>query len=81
MSGHALRRVAQVLMQPPGHVLDEARFAAAGRALEQDRDLLLVGDLEEVHLVGDGQVEGLLGEPELLNLDLLVFCRRWWVPR
>ena len=69
---HALRLVAEVLVQPPGHVLDEAGLAAAGRALEEDGDLLLVGDLEEVDLVADGQVEGLFGEPELLDLDLLV---------
>ena len=45
-----------------GHVLDEAGLAAAGRALEQDGDLLGVGRLEELDLVLYGLVEGLGGD-------------------
>ena len=60
-----------VAVQVPRHVLDEAGLAAARRALEQHGDLLLVGGLEELDLVGDGEVEGLLGDAEVLDLEPL----------
>src|SRR3990172_11844856 len=45
--------------QFPGHVLDEAGLAAAGRALEQDGDVGFERGLEELDLVGLGDVVGL----------------------
>src|SRR5439155_23907126 len=41
------------------HVLDEAGLAAAGGALQQDRQAALVGGAEEGDLVPDGEVEGI----------------------
>jgi len=43
----------------PGQIFDEARLAAAGRALQEDRQAALVGGGEEGELVADREVEGL----------------------
>src|SRR5439155_18027481 len=45
------------------HVLDEARLAATGRTLQEDRQAALVGGREEGELVADGEVEGLRAHP------------------
>ena len=42
--------------EPPGHVLDEARLAAAGRALEHDRQAVPVGGLEQLDLAARGPI-------------------------
>jgi len=62
-------------VETPGHVLDEASLADAGRALEEDRDLLLVGGLEEFDLIGDREVVRLFRDPEVFHRDLLVVLR------
>ncbi len=49
MTGNRHHRALQV----PGHVFDEARLAAAGRALEQQRQLVAVGRREHLDLVAD----------------------------
>ena len=59
MAGHRDQRPPQA----PGHVLDEARLAAAGRALEQDRQARGIGGLEDLDLVADGEVPGLVEQP------------------
>ena len=43
------------------HVRDEARLAAAGRALDQQRQAFAVGVLEEGDFVAGGFVEGQVG--------------------
>jgi len=50
-----------------GHVLDEARLAAAGGALEQHRDFLLESGAEELLLITDLLVVRLLGGGVLLH--------------
>ena len=49
--------------QPPGHVLDEARLADAGRPLEHHRQPVRMAALEDGDLVAVGEVERL--RPEL----------------
>src|SRR5207253_2531952 len=63
--------VAEMAMQPPRHVFDEARLPTTRRAFEQHGDVLVVGRLEQLDLIPDGEVERLAGEPEVLDLDLL----------
>src|SRR5436305_161963 len=55
-----------------GHVLNEARLAAAGRPFEQDRDLLVEGGLEQLYLVADGQIKRLALGGVLLDRVLAV---------
>src|SRR5690606_26998353 len=45
--------------EPPRHVLDEARLAAAGGALEHDGEAALVALLENAELVRGCEIEGL----------------------
>jgi hypothetical protein len=47
--------------QAPGHVLDEARLAAAGGALQHHRQTALRGRREDLRFVADGMVVGLGG--------------------
>ena len=49
----------QRTVEPPGHVLDEARLAAAGRAFQHHRQALLPRRLENRDFVGDRLVEQL----------------------
>ena len=60
------------VVQPPGHVLDEARLAGAGWALEQDGHPLGVGRLEDGYFIGDSEVERLFLDEVLLDVVLLV---------
>ena len=54
-------------LEPPAHVLHEARLAAAGRALEHHRQAGVIGGLEELHLVVQRQVVGLLRDAKVLD--------------
>src|SRR5680860_413436 len=54
-------------LEAPAHVLDEARLPAAGGALQHHRKACQVGRLEELDLVAQGQVVGLLAETEILD--------------
>lgn len=45
--------------EAPGHVLHEARLAAAGRAFQQDRQLVFVGGLEHHQFITDRFIVGL----------------------
>jgi hypothetical protein len=63
---------AEVLVQAPGHVFDEAGLADAGGSLEEDGHLLLVGRHEQLDLVRDREVVGLFRDPEVLDRELLV---------
>ena len=58
MAGHGHQRP----LQAPGHVLDEARLAAAGGAFQHHRQAALRGSLEHGELVAGGVVVGLAGE-------------------
>ncbi len=55
-----------VAAQRVRHVLDEARLAAAGRALEQHRQAARVGGREDLDLVADRQVVGRRSHPGTL---------------
>jgi hypothetical protein len=66
--------------EPPGHVLDEPRLAAAGRPLEQYRHARRVRGLEERDLLADRLVVGLRADRGELGLEHLlprglVHCR------
>jgi hypothetical protein len=50
VAGHGVQRQAEARR----HVRDEARLAAAGRALDQQRQAVLPGVLEDLHLVAGG---------------------------
>ena len=63
----APRRVG-LAKQPPGHVFDEAGLAAARRALEQHRQTRLVGGLEDLNLIAQRQVPGLIGQAAVARL-------------
>ena len=47
--------------ETPGHVLDEPGLAAAGRALEHERQPARVAHLEDGDLVGRGEIERRVG--------------------
>src|ERR1700738_104160 len=49
-------------------MLDEARFAASGRSLEQDRQTRLVRRGENLHFVADRQIVGSRGGVEMPHL-------------
>src|SRR2546421_10777428 len=42
--------------EPPGHVFDKARLAAAGRAFQNHRQSRGMGGLKQIDLMVDGQV-------------------------
>ena len=45
----------QRALELPGHVLDEARLAAAGRPLEHDRHALGISRLKQAHFIADAR--------------------------
>ena len=47
-----------LLTEVPGHVFDETSLAAAGRSLQEDRDLLGPRAFEHIDFVANGEVEG-----------------------
>src|SRR5216684_1848349 len=53
-------------------MLDEARLAASGRSLEQDRQTRLVRRGENLHFVADRQVVGSRGGVEMPHLCALM---------
>ena len=63
-------------LQPPRHVLHEAGLAAAGRALEQHRQLVVPGRLEHLDLGADRRVVRLLVDGVLLGLEDAGFAHR-----
>ena len=50
-----------------GHMLNEAGLAAAGWAFQEDRQVIGVGDLKNLHLPAHGEIERLLAEDVLLD--------------
>src|SRR5205085_9173357 len=54
-------------IQTPRHVLDEARFAAAGRAFEHDGQTRGVRRFEQLDLAPDRQLERLVRDDEFFN--------------
>ena len=59
--------------ESPAHVLDKTRLAAAGGALQHDRQPGVVGGLVQLDLISDRQVVRLFLELEIL--DALTFDR------
>jgi hypothetical protein len=59
----------QGALEPPGHVLHEAGLAAAGGALEQHREAVAVGRLEDGDLVAHRLVVGLVDDEIFLGLQ------------
>jgi hypothetical protein len=49
MTGDRVQRPAK----PLGHMLDKAGFTASGWSLEQNRELLAPGSLEQLNLISD----------------------------
>ena len=60
------------VVQPPRHVLDEARLAGAGGALQENGHALGVGRFKDRDLVGDSQIERLFFDEILFDAVLLV---------
>jgi hypothetical protein len=56
--------------QPPRHVLDEARLAAARRPLEHDGQARGLRRLEQLHLAPHRQIERLVRDDELFDGSL-----------
>src|SRR5690606_20411778 len=54
VAGHRDQRA----VEAPGHVLDEARLAAAGRALEPDGKLPRMAVREDVHFIAEREIVG-----------------------
>ncbi|MNZ83326.1 hypothetical protein D3C78_1020490 [compost metagenome] len=61
VAGHAVQRQSQAVR----HVLHEARLAAPGRPLEQHRQAMLPGLLEDLHLVTHGHIERSCARPAI----------------
>ena len=77
VAGHRDQRA----LEAPCHVLHEAGLAAAGRALEQDWQLVLVGGVEDGDLVADGFVVGFFGDEIFFGFegfDGHLFGGWWW---
>ena len=59
--------------QLPGHILHKAGLAAAGRAFQQHRNVLVIGGGKEFQFVADGPVVRLAADQKLLDGVLFVF--------